>query len=194
MSDTQTPLVSIEDDLELPAPGTFAIDPVHSHLGFSVRHMTISKVKGRFANFSATLVVPEDPLESVLEVEVDLASVDTRDAERDRHLRSPDFFDVATHPTMAFRSSAVYHDPGDSENFQVVGGLMLHGVTRPLMLDVTFDGLGIDTSGGQRLGFEAMGEINREDFGLTWNEALPTGGMLVGRQIRIEIEAEFVRQ
>jgi polyisoprenoid-binding protein YceI len=194
MSDTQTPLVTIGDDLELPAPGTFAIDPLHSHLGFSVRHMMISKVKGRFSAFSASLVVPDDPLESLLEVEVDLASVDTRDGQRDGHLRSSDFFDVERYPTMTFSSTGVYHDPGESENFQVIGDLTLHGVTRPLMLDATFDGLGIDMSGGERLGFEAMGEINREDFGLSWNQTLPTGGVLVGKQVRIEIEAEFVRQ
>jgi polyisoprenoid-binding protein YceI len=175
----------------LPAPGIFALDPVQSYVGFSVRHMMISKVRGRFANFNGTLCVGPEAGDSSVEVEVDLASVDTKDPVRDAHLRSADFFHVDQFPTMSFQSTRVLSIDGDG--FRVDGRLSLHGVTRPLALDVVFDGVAIDPDGGQRLGFSATGEIDREAFGLTWNQTLETGGVLVSRRVRIDIEAELVR-
>jgi polyisoprenoid-binding protein YceI len=154
--------------------------------------MMTSKVRGRFAAFNGTLTVGSEPEESTVEVEVDLASIDTKDPERDAHLRSPDFFDVEQFPTMSFRSTRVLSIDGDG--FRLDGLLTLHGVTRPVAFDVVFDGVATDPDGGQRMGFSATGEVDREAFGLTWNQALETGGVLVGRRVRIDIEAELVRQ
>jgi polyisoprenoid-binding protein YceI len=192
MSDAAVILTRTVDGEVLPAPGTFALDPAHTHVGFSVRHMMISKVRGRFAAFNGTLIVGSEPGESIVEVEVDLASIDTKDPERDAHLRSPDFFDVEQFPTMSFRSTRVLSIDGDV--FRLDGQLTLHGVTRPVAFDVVFDGVATDPDGGQRMGFSATGEVDREAFGLTWNQALETGGVLVGRRVRIDIEAELVRQ
>jgi len=192
MSDATATLTRTVDGEVLPAPGTFALDPVHSHVGFSVRHMMISKVRGRFSAFTGTLTVGPEAEESSVEVEVDLTSIDTKDPQRDAHLRSQEFFDVDDHPTMTFVSRRVFSIDGDG--FRLDGHLTLHGVTRPLALDVVFDGVATDPYGGQRLGFSATGEIDREAFGLTWNQTLETGGVLVGRRVRIDIEAELVRQ
>ena len=175
----------------LPATGTYAIDPSHTHVGFKVRHL-MSKVRGRFAEVEGAITVAEEPLASSVEVSVPLASVDTRDEKRDGHLRSADFFDVESHPTMTFRSTGVRQVA--EGRFAVDGELAIRGTTRPLTLEATFDGAGQDPWGGERIGFTATGKLDREDFGLTWNQALETGGLLVGREITIEIEAEFVKQ
>lgn len=176
----------------LPAPGTYAIDASHSHVGFKVRHLMVSKTRGRFATFDATVTVAEQPLASSVQVSVDLASIDTRDPQRDEHLRSGDFFDVAAHPTMTYRSTGV-RETG-AGRFAVDGELRLRGITRPLTLDVTFDGTASDPWGGERAAFTATAELDREDFGLTWNQALEAGGVLLGKKVEIEIEAELVRQ
>jgi polyisoprenoid-binding protein YceI len=174
----------------LPATGTYALDASHTHVGFRIRHL-VSKTRGRFGAVDATLTVADDPLASAVEVTVPLASIDTRDETRDGHLRSPDFFDVENHPTMTFRSTAVREVAGG--RFDVDGELTIRGVTRPLTLHATFDGGGRDPWGNERVGFTATGSLNREDFGLTWNQALETGGLLVGREVALEIEAEFVK-
>lgn len=192
MSDATATLTRTIDGEVMPSPGTFALDPAHTHVGFCVRHMMISKVRGRFSAFNGTLSVGDDIDEASVEVEIDLSSVDTKDPQRDAHLRSPDFFDVANYPTMTFRSTKVTSIDGDS--FRLDGELTVHGVTRPVALDLVFDGVGTDPYGGQRLGFSATGEIDREAFGLTWNQTLETGGVLVGKRVRIDIEAELVRQ
>ena len=175
-----------------PATGTYGIDASHTHVGFKVRHLMVSKVRGRFADFEGTVTVAPDPLESAVEVTVQLASIDTRDAGRDEHLRGADFFDVAQHPTMTFRSTGVR--PVGTNRYAVDGELSLRDVTKPVTLDVTYDGTARDPWGGERAGFSATAEIDREDFGLTWNQALETGGVLVGKKIEIDIEAEIVRQ
>lgn len=193
MSDTHSTLTRTVDGQVLPAAGTFSVDPAHTHVGFSVRHMMISKIRGRFTDFTGTLTIAEDPLDSTLEVDVDMGSIDTRDEQRDGHLRSADFFDVENYATLTFRSTGV-RQSGSGTDFQVDGELSLHGVTRSVTLDASYDGVGQDPWGNQRIGFAASTEINREDFGLTWNQALETGGVLVGKQIRVEIEAEFIRQ
>lgn len=194
MSNTDTNLAELTrtvDEVALPTPGTFQIDPAHAHVGFSVRHM-MAKVRGSFSSFSGSVTVAENPLESSVEVSVDVASVDTRDEQRDAHLRSPEFFDVDEHPTMTYRSTGL--TPKGEGRYRVDGDLTIKGVTRPLALDLTFEGTGIDPWGNQRLGFSATAEVDREQFGLTWNQPLETGGLLVGKKVAIEIEAEGVRQ
>ena len=179
------------DGLELPIAGTYSLDVSHSNVGFVVRHLMVSKVRGSFTDFSGTVTIADDPAESHVEVEVQLASIDTRDEQRDGHLRSADFFDVEQHPTMTYKSTKVRHDGGN--DWTVEGDLTVAGVTQPLTLEVSFEGGAKDPWGGTRIGFSAKGELNREDFGLTWNQALETGGVLVGKKLTIEIEAEAVK-
>lgn len=174
------------------ATGTYAIDPSHSHLGFKVRHLVVAKVRGQFADYTATLVVADEPLESSVEVTVQLASISTGDEQRDGHLRSGDFFSVDSTPTMTFRSTEV-RQVGD-DRFDVEGELTVRDVTKPLTLHAILDGTATDPWGGQRIVFSATGRLNREDFGITWNQPLETGGVLVGTDVDIEIEAEFVKQ
>lgn len=195
MSETNTsaPLaVRTVDGEELPAPGTFVLDPSHTHVGFSARHMMVAKVRGQFGTVSGTITIADDPLASSVQADIDVASVDTRDEARDGHLRSPDFFHVDEHPTMTFRSTAV--TKAGKGRFTVVGDLTVKGVTKPVELDVSYEGAGRDPWGNERIGVSASGQIDREDYGLTWNQTLETGGVLVGKAIRIDIEAEAIRQ
>jgi polyisoprenoid-binding protein YceI len=176
----------------LPTTGTYALDASHAHVGFKVRHLMVSKVRGRFSDVAATLRVTDEPIDSSVEVSVQLASVDTRDEQRDAHLRSADFFDVEKHPAMTFESTAAR--PLGGARWEVVGDLSIHGVTAPVTLTATFEGSVQDPWGNERIGFTASGELDRETFGLTWNMALETGGVVVGKQVQLEIEAEFVKQ
>lgn len=189
---TIAPLTRTVDGVEVPAPGTYDLDASHSEVGFSVRHLMVSKTKGRFADIEGIVVIAEDPVQSAVDVRIGTASVDTRDDTRDGHLRSPDFLDVEAHPSMTYRSGSV--TPAGPGRWAVRGDLTVRGVTRPVQLDVTFEGAAKDPWGGERLGFTARAELNREDFGLTWNQALETGGVLVGKAVKIEIEAEAVRR
>jgi len=168
--------------------GTWDLDPIHSHIGFVARHMMVSKVRGHFNKFEAEIVTAEIPLESSATATIDLASVDTGNEMRDNDLRSENFFDVANHPTMTFRSTGIRLHHGD---IVVDGELTVRGVTRPLSLNVEVNGFGADPFGGQRAGFSASGEINRNDFGVSFNAPIP-GGVMVSEKIRIEIEAEAV--
>jgi polyisoprenoid-binding protein YceI len=179
------------DGLEVPAAGTYAIDASHTHVGFVARHLVVAKSRGEFGSFRGSVVIGDDPLASSVEVEIDMASVDTRDAGRDEHLRSPDFFSVEQYPTMTFRSTGVRAAKG---HFVVDGELTVRDVTRPVELTVKFEGGVTDPWGGRRAAFSASTEINREDFGLTWNQALESGGFVVGKHVTIEIEAEAVLQ
>jgi polyisoprenoid-binding protein YceI len=178
--------------IEIPEAGRYQLDASHSEVGFVARHLMVAKVRGRFAEFSGTVDIADDPADSSVEVSIATASVDTRDEQRDGHLRSADFFDVENHPTMTYRSTGVRHVKGS--RWSVDGELTLHGVTRPVVLDVTFEGGALDPWGGSRVVFSARAELDREEFGLTWNQALETGGVLVSKKIVIEIEAEAVRQ
>ena len=189
---TTSPITRSVDGVELPASGRYAIDASHSHVGFSVRHVMVSRTKGRFADVSGEVTIGEDPLESSVEVEIQAASIDTRDETRDAHLRSPDFLDAEQFPTLSYRSRQV--TPAGRGRWTVEGDLTVRGVTRPVPLDVTFEGGANDPWGGQRIGFTASAELDREAFGLTWNQALETGGVLVGKTVKIEIEAEAVHQ
>ncbi|MGH9297918.1 MAG: YceI family protein [Acidimicrobiales bacterium] len=189
---TSTPTTRSWDDVTIPAPGTFAIDPSHTQVGFVARHMMVSKVRGSFTDYSGTIVVAEDPLLSTVEVEVQVASIDTRDANRDNHLRSGDFFEAESHPTLTFKSSKVEH--GGGNDFTITGDLTIKGMTKPVVLDATFEGVVTDPYGNERLGFTASSEIDRFEFGLEWNSALETGGLVVGRKVKLEIEAEATRK
>ena len=176
----------------VPEAGTYDIDASHSHVGFAVRHLMVSKVRGSFGSFSGSLTVGDDPTQSSVEVSIDTASIDTGDEQRDGHLRSPDFFDAERYPTLTYRSTKVTHEGRD--RWAVEGDLTIGEVTRSVPLTVTFEGASQDPWGGSRIGFSAETKINREDFGLTWNQALETGGVLVGKDIKVEIEVEAVRQ
>src|SRR5262245_11323022 len=172
------------DGVELPAAGTYALDPSHTTAGFTARHLMVSKVRGRFASVAGTITIAETPTDSEVAVTIDAASVDTRDQQRDDHLRSADFLDVENHPTLDFRSRSV--TPAGPGVWAVDGDLTIKGETRPVRLDVTLEGVVADPWGNQRVGFSAETEIDRDEWGLNWNVALETGGVLVGRKVRIE--------
>jgi polyisoprenoid-binding protein YceI len=171
---------------------TWNIDPAHTHAEFSVRHLMISTVKGRFGAIKGTVTGDaSEPSSLVVDVTIDPATVDTREPQRDAHLRSADFFDVEKFPTLTFRSRRVEGDV-DGE-FKVVGDLTIHGVTREVTLDVSSEGRVTDPWGGERAGFSAKGKIDRRDFGLLYNQALETGGVVVGHEIKIGIDVELVK-
>jgi polyisoprenoid-binding protein YceI len=171
---------------DLPAPGTWIIDPHHSSVSFSARHLGLSKVRGSFGEFSGTLEVGEEPTDSGVSVQIHTHSVYTGTPTRDDHLRSPDFLDVENFPTMDFVSRGVERS---GDGYTLTGDLTIRGTTRPVTLDVEFEGLAPDPmSGGQRVAFSAETSINRDDFGLTWNAPLETGQILVGKKVNIELE------
>ncbi|MDQ0647965.1 polyisoprenoid-binding protein YceI [Microbacterium natoriense] len=167
--------------------GTWTLDPAHSEVTFSVRHMMISKVRGTFGVKSATLVAPENPLEATVTASVDVTSIDTKDENRDTHLRSADFFDTEEYPTMEFVSTGTRVEGGD---FLVDGDLSIRGITKPVTFEFEFGGFGQDPYGNYKAGASATTVINREDFGLTWNAALETGGVLVGKDVTITLDLQ----
>lgn len=189
MTDTATATRTV-DGVELPAPGHWAIDSSHSSVEASVRHLGLSKVRGAFRAFTGAIEVAERPEDSSVQVSIEAGSVDTREPARDEHLRSPDFLDVAAFPTIDFRSTKV---TGSGRRWQVEGDLTLRGTTRPVTLDVTFEGVENDPWGGSRAAFSARTELDREAFGLTWNQVLESGGLLVGKRVRIDLEVEVIR-
>jgi polyisoprenoid-binding protein YceI len=168
--------------------GTWEMDPVHSSIGFVARHLMVSKVRGHFSKFQAQIITAANPLESSATATVDLSSVETGNEMRDNDLRSSNFFDAATHPQMTFASTGIRSDGGD---LVMDGDLTIRGVTRPISLTVEVNGFGPDPYGGTRAGFSAHGEINRTDFGVSFNAPIP-GGVMVSEKIQIEIEAEAV--
>jgi polyisoprenoid-binding protein YceI len=176
----------------LPAPGTWIIDPGHAEVAFVGRHFMLTKVRGRFTGVDGAVTVAEDPADSSIEVTIDMASVSSGDAARDEHLRSPDLFDVAAHPTATFRSTDVRWSGGSTGT--IVGDLTIKGVSRPVELAVEYLGHVTDPWGNERAVFSATTTIDREDWGLTWNMVLEAGGIVVSKDIRIEIEVETVLQ
>jgi polyisoprenoid-binding protein YceI len=170
---------------------TFNADPVHSHVDFAVRHLMISKVRGAFESFSAQVELPEgSKLPSSIGAEIDATSVDTRNADRDNHLRSADFFDAATFPKLTFVSTKI---SGSDTNFTVEGDLTIRGTTRPVSLQAQFEGSGKDPWGNERVAYAATTKISRKEFGLTWNQALETGGVALGDEIEISLQIEAVK-
>jgi polyisoprenoid-binding protein YceI len=169
--------------------GSWTIDPVHSEVGFSVRHMMVSKVRGRFTTFSGRLVTGDSPLNSSVTAEIDLASISTGSEQRDGHIRSADFFDVETYPTMTYRSTGVREAGGD---YVLDGELTLKGVTRSVPLTLELNGFGPDPFGGTRAGFTATGEINRRDFNVNFSAPMETGGAVVADKISLHLEIEAV--
>lgn len=169
--------------------GTWTIDPVHSEVSFTVRHLMVSKVRGRFAAFSGIIVTGSDPLHSEVSAQIDLASIDTGNEQRDAHLRSTEFFDVEIHPTMSFRSTGVR---SHRHGYLVQGELSLHGVSRPVELQLEINGFVTDPWGGTRAGFSATGEIDRRDFDLDANTPLTDGGLLIGYEVQVALEIEAV--
>jgi polyisoprenoid-binding protein YceI len=169
--------------------GTWTIDPVHTDVSFSVRHLMVSKVRGRFTSFEGTITTAADPTESSVEVSVDLSSIDTANADRDAHIRSADFFEVESHPTMTFRSTGVR---ADGDGYVVDGELTIRDVTRPVSLDVELNGFGPDPYGGTRVGFSATTEINRKDYGISIEMPLEGGGVVVGDKVQVTLEVEAI--
>jgi polyisoprenoid-binding protein YceI len=172
--------------------GTYAIDPVHSRIGFVARHAMVTKVRGSFNDFEGSgSFDAEDPSRSHLRLTIQAASIDTRNADRDAHLRSNDFFDMETYPEITFASTAV--EQVDAENYRVTGDLTIKGVTNPVTVDLEYTGSAVDPYGNQRIGFEGRTTVNRKDWGITWNAALEAGGVLVGEKVVLEFEVSAVR-
>ncbi len=168
------------------------IDTAHTEVEFSVRHLMISNVKGRFGKVAGSVVYDQQARKLIsLDVEIETASVDTRVEQRDQHLRSADFFDVEKHPRITFKGRRVQGDVNDS--FKLIGDLTIRGTTREVTLDVALEGSGNDPWGNERRGYSATGRIDRRDFGLTWNQALEAGGVAVGHDVKIVINTELMR-
>ena len=171
---------------ELPA-GTWALDPTHSEVGFVARHLMVTKVRGSFGEVSGTVTVKDDVLDSVADVTIKTDSISSGTADRDAHLRSADFFDVENHPEIRFVSTSF---TGDT----LVGDLTIKGITKPVTLDVDFNGVATDPWGNTKAAFEAEGEIDRTQWGLNWNAALETGGVLVSEKIKLKLDVQLALQ
>ncbi len=171
--------------------GTWVIDPSHSEAGFTTRHAGIAKVRGSVAITEGTIVVGDDVTSSSVTAVLDPSTIDTRDANRDGHLRSADFFEVETYPTWTFASTSV---AAQGRDYVLVGDLTIHGVTRTVELELEFNGTATDPFGNARAGFSAETEISRKDFGLTWNAALETGGFLVSDTVKVSLEISAIKQ
>jgi polyisoprenoid-binding protein YceI len=171
--------------------GTWDIDPVHSEVGFSVRHMAVSKVRGRFDKFEGVIVTGEDPLSSTVTASIDAGSINTNNEQRDGHIKSTEFFEVDAHPTWTFTTTSLKADGGD---YLLDGDLTIHGVTKPVTLELELNGVGPDAFGGTRIGFTAKGEINRHDFGVSFNGPIPgvPGGVIVSDKVQLHLEIEGV--
>ena len=172
--------------------GTYAIDPTHSRIGFVARHAMVTKVRGSFNDFDGTgYFDADDPTSSVLQLTIRAASIDTRNADRDAHLRGNDFFDMERYPEITFVSTAV--EALDSESYRVTGNLTMKGVTRPVTVDLDYTGVAVDPFGNQRIGLEGKATVNRKDWGITWNAALDAGGVLVSENVTLELEVSAIR-
>jgi polyisoprenoid-binding protein YceI len=189
---TATPLTEIRTGAVAGlVPGTWNIDPSHSQVGFTVRHLMVSKVRGEFSGFSGAITIADDLLASSVSAEVDVASVSTRDAGRDEHLRSSDFFAIEDHPTWSFRSTGIAAT-ADPAEYVLRGDLTLRGVTRPVEFALEVHGVGGDPWGGTRAGFTATTKVNRKDYGIDWNLPVDGGGVVVGDKVDITLEIEAV--
>jgi polyisoprenoid-binding protein YceI len=172
--------------------GSYAIDPTHSRVGFVARHAMVTKVRGSFNEFEGTgYFDAENPAKSQLQLTIKAASIDTRNADRDGHLKSNDFFAMETYPEIGFASTAV--EPVDESNYRVTGDLTIKGVTKPVTVDVEYTGTAVDPFGNTRVGFEGKTTVNRKDWGVTWNAALEAGGVLVSEKVTLEFEVSAIR-
>lgn len=171
--------------------GTWVIDPTHTEVGFSVRHLAISKVKGKFESFEGTFVTAENPLDSTVTASADVASINTNQADRDGHLRTGDFFAAEEFPKLTFVSTGVREEGG---KFFVDGDLTLRGVTKPVTFDFEFGGFGQDGYGQYKAGFTATTKVKREDYGIQWNAPLETGGLLLGSEVTISLDVQATLQ
>ena len=176
---------------QLPAAGTWQIDPGHAEVAFVGRHFGLTKVRGRFTGVDGVVVVADNPTDSSVQVTIDMRSVSSGDQSRDDHLRSTDFFDVENHPTATYRSIAV---DVDGTSGTIDGELTIKNITRPVRLQMDYLGHATDPWGNERAVFSASSKINREDWGLTWNMLLEAGGLLVSKEITLEIEVELIHQ
>ena len=183
--------MTTQTTLTKPEAGTWTIDPAHTRIGFVARHLVASKVRGSFQSFGGTIEVADDLTQSNVDVSIDTASITTNAADRDNHLRSGDFFDVENFPTMKFTTTKI-EDLGDG-NYQVTGDLTIKDVTKPVTLDTTFLGIINDPWGNAKAMLEASTKINRENWGLTWNAPLEAGGVLVSKEITIELEVQAAK-
>ena len=171
---------------------TYVIDPSHTTIEFIVKHLMFSKVRGAFSGVTGTIFVPEgSTVPNEVDVTIDVSTIDSREEQRDGHLKSADFFDVANYPTMTFRSTSV---AGSPEKLTVTGDLTVHGTTKSVSLVGTVDGTAVDPFGNSRIAFSATTTINRKDFGLTWNASLEAGGVLVGEEVKIELSVQAILQ
>jgi polyisoprenoid-binding protein YceI len=189
---TQASEVRVVDGVTLPAAGTYVLDPMHSRIGFVARHLMVTKVRGSFREVTGSITIGADNTASTAEATLQTASIDTGVADRDKHLVSGDFLEVEKYPTITFGNARVVSQKGS--DFTVVGDLTIKGVTRAVTLDVELDGVAKDPWGNEKLAVTAKTEIDREDFGITWNVALESGGVLVSKKITLEIEAQATRQ
>ena len=180
------------EGLQIPAAGTYELDAAHKRVGFVVKHLMVSKVRGQFADASATIVIGDNPLDTQVSASIKTASVETGQADRDNHLRTGDFFEVEKYPTMEFRSTRVKSH--DGAEFVLEGELTIKDVTRPVELLVEFEGATTSPYGQHVFGFSANTEIDRDDWGLSWNVALESGGFMVSKKVKIEIEGEAILQ
>ena len=174
----------------MPPKGTWKLDPNHTLIGAVARHLMVTKVRGRFTSFDGAIHIGDTPEDSWAELSIDAASIDTGVEQRDQHLRSADFLDVEHHPKITFRSTSV--EVTGEDTMRVTGDFTIRGVTRPIALDVTYEGVSPDPWGGTRTGFTISEELRRDDWGMTWNVPLEGGGLLVSKSIQLEIEAQAV--
>jgi polyisoprenoid-binding protein YceI len=187
-----TPDLRVVDGVQLPAAGTYVLDPNHTRIGFIARHLMVTKVRGNFGEFDGSITIDEDPAKSTAQASIRAISIETGVTDRDKHLRSGDFFEAEKYPELTFANARVVAQKGTK--FTVLGDLTIKGVTKEVELDVELDGVVTDPFGNEKLAVSARTEINREDFGMNWNAALETGGVLVSQKVVIEIEAQAVRQ
>jgi len=177
--------------IDMPRQGVWLIDEAHSTVGFAARHLMISNVRGRFSSFTGSIHVADDPRDSTVDVTIDASSIDTGNADRDIHLRSADFLHVEKYPFIAFNGRGV--EVTGPHSLRLAGHLTIRDVTLPIALEVRFEDMAQDASGTDRVAFSATAGIDRDRFGVTWNAALETGGMVVGNRVEIEIEIQAIR-
>lgn len=184
-------MTTVTPDIPGYRAGRWMIDPAHTEVGFTARHLMISKVRGKFEKFEATFITGENPLDTSVTATAEVASVNTNDVNRDNHLRTNDFFDAPNHPTLSFVSTGV-RVVGD--DYKVDGDLTVRGVTKPVTFDFEFGGFGTDPGGNYKAGATATTTVDRKDFGLIWNASLESGGVLVGDKVTITIEIQATLQ